>query len=185
MAASGARVNWQDKPLEDPGVLAARGRITAGLGDLLARGVVAGTAAGLVFLVVQMGYGVEFLHQAAVAPLLAMSTVFHNTDVPTATSNDVVVGLVTHLTLSMLFGIAFAALVPLLRVRIPLLFVGGAVAGFALYLFNFQVLGRIVFKFFTNPLGPPTGLEIFDHILFGVLLVPFFVGMARRYDAAN
>lgn len=88
------------------------------------------------------------------------------------------IGLVTHLTLSASFGVAFALLVPLLRDMRTL--VGGAVAfGVALYLINFQILGRTVFPWFQE--GPDHLFELVAHAGFGLLLVPFFIG--RRFTA--
>ncbi len=90
----------------------------AGLGDRVARGTVAGLFAGIVFLLAQMGWAVEQLGKPAVAPLLDMSTIFNNSDtMPVATAATMLIGLVTHLTLTMLFGIAFAFIAALLRSR--------------------------------------------------------------------
>lgn len=153
----------------------------AGLGDRLGRGVIAGTFAGVIFLFAQMGWAVENLDKPAVAPMLDMSTVFNNVDVPAATASNVVIGLVTHLVLSMLFGIAFAVIVPLLRTNLFVL-LGGVVFGVLLYVLNIQILGRIVFEWFTNPAGPPQVFELFIHGVFGVLLAPFFLGVGLRYS---
>jgi len=115
--------------------------------------VIAGIFAGVICLFAQMGWAVENLDKPAVAPMLDMSTVFNNVDVPAATAANVVIGLVTHLTLTMLFGIAFALIVPLLRTNL-LVLVGGLVFGVLLYVFNIQILGRLIFEWFTNPAGP-------------------------------
>jgi uncharacterized membrane protein YagU involved in acid resistance len=87
------------------------------------------------------------------------------------------IGLVTHLTLSATFGVAFALLVPLLR-NFRMLVVGAVVFGVALYLVNFQILGRTAFPWFQE--GPDQVFELFAHAGFGLLLVPFFLGRASR-----
>ncbi len=61
-----------------------------------------------------------------------------------------------------------------------LLALGGIGYGLLLYLVNFQVLGRIFFEWFTNPMGPPQGFEVLIHAVFGLLLVPFFLGPVVR-----
>lgn len=168
------------------GTVVAEGQapgIVAGLGQTFTRGVTAGLFAGLLFVLAQMGWAVERLEKPAVAPFLDMSTVFNNTDVPAVTPENVVIGLITHLSLSMVFGIVFALLfVPLLR-RTPLLIAGGLAFGLLLYVVNIQILGRFIFEWFTNPNGPPQIFEIFVHALFGLLLVPFFIGAAQRVRA--
>lgn len=147
------------------------------LGALLARGVVAGSAGGLVFLLLTMFYVVD-KGLPAVAPLLDISTIFHASAMPVISPENMFVGLVVHLTLSMAFGVGFALITPLLR-SYRLLFTAGPAYGLLLYLINFQVLGRTAFPWFTNPKGPNQTFEILDHALFGLLLVPFFLTLRR------
>jgi hypothetical protein len=45
---------------------------------------------------------------------------------------------------------------------------------------NFQILGNTIFEWFTNPQGPNQGFEVLIHAVFGLLLVPFFLGLADR-----
>jgi hypothetical protein len=52
----------------------------------------------------------------------------------------------------------------------------GIVYGLALYVVNFQILGRTAFPWFTDSMGPPQGFEVFIHAVFGLALVPFLVG---------
>jgi hypothetical protein len=151
------------------------------LGDLLARGAIAGFAAGLAFLLANMGYATT-QGKPAVAPLMDISTIFHGSDQPasmTPTSDMIATGLVTHTALSIVFGMVFALLVPFLR-NLLMLTVGGVVFGLAVYLVNFQVLGNTVFEWFTNPKGPDQWFELLIHGAFGLMLVPFFIGVGRR-----
>lgn len=145
------------------------------LGTLLARGAVAGSAGGLVFLLVTMFYVVD-KGLPAVAPLLDISTIFHGSDMPVISPENMFVGLVVHLTLSVAFGVGFALLTTMLR-SLRMLLVAGPAYGLLLYLVNFQILGRTAFPWFTNPHGPNQSFEIADHALFGLLLVPFFVNV--------
>ena len=151
----------------------------AELGDRVARGTVAGIAAGLVFLVANMLWATKS-DLPAVAPLVDISTIFNFDDVANPTTENMFIGLVTHLTLSATFGVAFALLVPLLRTaRIVAL---GAVAfGVALYVVNFQILGRTAFPWFQE--GPDQVFELVAHAGFGLLLVPFF--LSRRFTATR
>ena len=160
------------------------GVLGRGFGDLLARGAVAGLFSGFIFLLANMGWAVKG-DKPAVAPMIDISTIFHNQAMPKPVQagpfgvDNVVVGLVTHVTLSMLFGIAFALLAAaVLRERgAAVLAAAGLAYGLALYVVNFQVLGRIFAEWFTDPKGPPQGFELFIHGVFGLLLVPFFLGM--------
>jgi len=169
-----------------------RDDLDLGVGALLARGVLAGAFGGLVFLLGNMGWAVHN-HKPALAPLIDISTIFHGQDMPMPVAagpfgpDNAIVGLTTHLMLSTLFGIGFALLVTtVLRRRPPSLLVGAGIAyGLALYVVNFQILGRIFFKWFSNSNGPPQGFEVFIHLVFGLILVPFFLGALRRGRATS
>ncbi|MDK3254881.1 hypothetical protein [Blastococcus capsensis] len=145
--------------------------------QLLTRGVAAGLTGGQVFIVANMYFAFS---QGAppVAPFLAISTIFRFSDMPMMGPPEVIIGLVTHLTLSILFGIIFALIAPLLRSALALI-AGGLVYGLLLYVVNFQVFGRLLFPWFTNPQGPNQILELILHPLaFGLFLVPFFLAVA-------
>ncbi len=160
---------------------AAAGDGGDGLASLAARvnaGALGGIVAGLVFLLANMGWAVRG-DKPAVAPMIDISTIFRVAEMPQPTPENVVIGLVTHLTLSALFGIGFALLAGMLRN--PGVLAAGAVGyGLLLYVVNFQVLGRTLFPWFTNPMGPPQGFEVFIHAVYGLLLVPFVLGLAGR-----
>jgi hypothetical protein len=149
----------------------------AELGDRISRGTVAGMAAGLLFLVANMLWATKS-DLPAVAPLIDISTIFNFDDVANPTTENMFIGLVTHLTLSASFGVAFALLVPLLRTMRSLA-AGGVAFGVALYLVNFQILGRTAFPWFQE--GPDQLFELVAHAGFGLLLVPFFLD--RRFTA--
>lgn len=147
------------------------------LGGLLARGAISGFVAGMAFLLANMWFAVS-QGLPGIAPLYVMSTVFHASDAPVATNaTEAMLGLTMHIILSFGFGVGFALLlVPLLR-SVPALVVGALAYGLALWVLNFQILGRTVFPFFTDPKGPDQLFEAFIHpLIFGLLLVPFFLG---------
>lgn len=147
-----------------------------GLGERLTRGVVAGIAAGLVFLLLNMARATRS-DLPAVAPLLDIATIFNVAERPEATPDNISVGLVTHLTLSAAFGAAFALMTPFLHAPMRLA-AGGVLFGIALYVINFQILGRTAFPWFQE--GPDQAFELVAHAVFGLLLVPFFVGSPIR-----
>jgi predicted membrane-bound dolichyl-phosphate-mannose-protein mannosyltransferase len=149
--------------------------ITRDVGDRISIGTVAGVAAGLLFLLANMAWATKS-DLPAVAPLLDISTIFYFDDKPTASPENMAVGLITHLALSAGFGIAFAILTMRLR-NLQALIIGGLGFGLALYLVNFQILGRLVFEWFLE--GPDQWFEVVAHLGFGLLLVPFF--LSRRF----
>jgi len=147
----------------------------------LVRGALGGAFAGLLFLLANMWFA-DSQGMPAVAPMLDISTIFHFSDQPEVSPENVVIGLIVHLALSMAFGIAFALVVPLLTGARTL--VAGAVGfGIALYLFNFQVLGRLFFEWFQE--GPNQLFELFIHAVYGLLLVPFFASALRLGEATE
>jgi hypothetical protein len=155
------------------------------VGELFTRGAVAGISAGFVFLLANMAYATS-QGKPSLAPFMDISTIFHGTDKPasmTPTVDMLATGAVVHISLSIAFGIAFALLVgtfaPLLRNWLVLGAVG-VVYGLALYVVNFQIFGNTIFKWFTNPGGPDQGFEVFIHAAFGLMLVPFVLGVAQR-----
>lgn len=150
----------------------------------ITRGVVAGTAAGLLFLLANMWFAVSKGMPAA-APLYDISTIFHFAGKPDPSAENAIVGLITHLTLAAGFGVAMALLAPLLRSRAAL-WGGGLAFGVVLYLVNFQILGRVAFEWFQ--VGPNQTFELFAHAAYGLVLVPFllsFAGAEKRVPSAS
>lgn len=147
------------------------------LGAVLARGAVAGLAGGMLLRWPTCGTPTRTANRRS--PFLAISTIFHGTKMPVMSQPDVIAGLVLHLALSLLFGIVFAIGVVLLRLpqRRPLLLAAAVGCGLALYVVNFQIIGRAAFPFFVNPKGPNQIFELWIHpVAYGLLLVPFFLG---------
>jgi hypothetical protein len=154
------------------------------VGERFTRGAIAGLVAGLVFLIATMGY-VTTKGLPAVAPMIDISTIFHGQDRPVPNPDNVVVGLVLHLTLSVAYGVVFAVLVSVLPRRVLIVLAAGVAYGLLLYVVNFQIFGRTLFPWFTNPEGPDQGFEVFIHAVFGFLLGPFVVGRSEPEVVAD
>lgn len=157
--------------------------LTRDLDRRLVYGIVGGTFAGLLFLLANMWYA-DSQDLPAVAPLYDISTIFYFTDMPDPQPVNAAVGLVVHLTLAAAFGATLAVLAPVAR-GMKQLAALGAGFGLLLYVVNFQILGRIVFEWFQE--GPNQTFEVFAHLGYGLLLVPFlmrFAGAAQPAGAA-
>jgi len=137
----------------------------------IAYGVVGGTFAGLLFLLANMWYA-DSQGLPAVAPLYDISTIFYFADKPDPQPVNAAVGLIVHLTLSGAFGAALAALAKGAARLVGM----GAAFGLVLYLVNFQILGRVAFEWFQE--GPNQTFEVFAHLGYGLLVVPFLVRFA-------
>jgi hypothetical protein len=153
--------------------------LTTGADARLARGVVAGLAAGLLFLLANMWYA-DSQGMPAVAPLYDISTIFHFADKPQPVPENMAVGLTVHLTLSAAFGATFALLAPVVSGSTRLV-AAAAIFGLVLYVVNFQILGRLVFEWFQQ--GPNQTFEVFAHLGYGLLLAPFTIGYARPLES--
>jgi hypothetical protein len=164
-------------PLHAPARLPVR-FAAADTGGALTRGAIAGLVAGWAFLLANMWFAYSQGLPAG-APLAVIATVFYAAPAPTLTAASMLVGAVTHVALSLGFGMGFAVLllaVPALRKTVPLV-LAGLGYGLALWILNFQILGRTVFPFFTDPKGPDQLFEGLIHpLIFGLVLVPFFLG---------
>lgn len=146
-------------------------------------GAEGGLIAGLAFILADMGW--SRLHdEPATEPIHGVATVFNVSDKLEHTADSLAIGIFTHAWLAAFFGVVFALLLPALAARVrPLagggelrtLFVAGAVYGLGLYLVNYQVLGRLIFEWFNGPNRPDLAISVFIHLLYGVVLAPFFV----------
>lgn len=139
------------------------------------RGVVGGELAGAVFALATMWYvtgqGLE-----AKAPLLMMSTMTAGRDSMTSGSTSVAAGVLVHLTLSAMFGVLFALLVPRFRTNGTLL-LAGVVYGGVVYVVNFRLISPPFFPAFqdANP-----SFELLVHLLYGFVLSLIFLSRGVR-----
>jgi hypothetical protein len=158
------------------------------LGDLVTRGAAAGITAGFIFLLANMAYATT-QGKPSLAPFMDISTIFHGTDKPasmTPTLDMLATGAVVHITLSIAFGVVFALVIGVFAPKLGswlVLAAAGVLYGLALYVVNFQILGNTIFEWFTNPEGPNQSFEVFIHAVFGLLLVPFLLGLPDRLRA--
>jgi hypothetical protein len=168
---------------QDAATAHAKHRPPVPVDALLTRGVAAGLTGGLAFILVNM-FAAQSAGKPPIAPFLDISTIFRFSEMPItepmAVPTEVTLGIIVHLFNSVLFGIVFALIAPLLRSS-WLLVAGGLGYGLALYLVNFQVIGRLFFPWFVDPRGPNQLLELVVHPLaYGLVLVPFFLSVVRR-----
>jgi hypothetical protein len=187
---TGAAAATTERPIPDeaqlePRVVSGWAGLRWHLGDLVTRGAVAGITAGFIFLLANMAYATT-QGKPSLAPFMDISTIFHGTDRPasmTPTLDMLATGAIVHVSLSIAFGVVFALAVGVFAPQLgnSLVLAGaGVLYGLALYVVNFQILGNTVFEWFTNPEGPNQGFEVFIHAVFGLLLVPFLVGLPER-----
>ncbi len=166
---------------------ATRSRVKAlGFSDLLVVGTVAGLFAGFLFILANMWYA-PTQNLPATAPFNAIGTIFYRDAMPQLTPAYAIVGLITHFALSIAFGVTFALVVVPLLSNTRALIVGAIGYGLLLYVVNYQILGRLVFKFFdpSNPMGPDPTFAVFTHVvIFPLGLIPFFLTMVNRRGRA-
>ncbi len=75
--------------------------------------------------------------------------------------------------------LGFALIVPMLHGPRSVV-LGAIMFGVALYVINFQILGRLFFEWFQE--GPNQLFELFIHAVYGLLLVPFFASALQRQE---
>ncbi len=153
--------------------------------NLLTTGTVAGLAVGFPFILANMIYATSQSalpvpnapKLPALAPFFDIGTIFYFDDMPQLTNPSYpLAGLITHFSLSIVFGLIFALVVVPLLSNARLLVIGGVVYGGLLYIVNYQILGRVLFEWFdpSSPMGPNPWFGLITHLGFGLLLVPFF-----------
>ncbi len=152
--------------------------------SLLTTGAVAGLAVGFPFIVANMIYATSQSalpvpnapKLPAIAPFLDIGTIFYFDDMPQLMNPSYpLAGLITHFSLSIVFGLIFAVVVVPLLSSARLLLIGGVAFGL-LYIVNYQIIGRVLFEWFdpSSPMGPNPWFGLLTHLGFGLLLVPFF-----------
>lgn len=139
------------------------------------RGAIAGVVAGLVFLVLNMWYA-SSVGGSETQPLHLISTLLLGPEALGDGSNALL-GLVIHVGLSALFGIAFSFLAPLMRNN-GAIAAGGALFGLALYIINFGIIAQTTLTQFQAPNDP---VELMAHLIYGLILgMAFYSTGVRR-----
>ncbi len=159
--------------------------------NLLTTGAVAGLAVGFPFILANMIYATSQSalpvpnapKLPALAPFFDIGTTFYFDDMPQLMNPSYpLAGLITHFSLSIVFGLIFALVVVPLLGSVRLLLIGGIAFGGLLYIVNYQILGRVLFEWFdpSSPMGPNPWFGLLTHLGFGLLLVPFFMTTVSR-----
>ncbi len=159
--------------------------------NLLTTGAVAGLTVGFPFILANMIYATSQpaianvpggIKLPAIAPFLDIGTIFYFDEMPQTTPEYPFVGLITHFSLSIVFGLIFALVVVPLLSSARLLLIGGVAFGGVLYIVNYQILGRVLFEWFdpSTALGPNPWFGLLTHLGFGLLLVAFFLTTVSR-----
>ncbi len=153
-------------------------------GISIARAVVAGLVAGLVFLVVEMALVPTVGDGAMWGPPRMMGAIALGEGVlpPPATFDAaiVAVGMIVHFALSAVLGVIFALLAARLSLGRGALVALGALFGLAVYLVNFYGLTAI-FPWFAMARN---WITILAHLIFGAVLASWLVRGDRRLVTA-
>jgi hypothetical protein len=150
-----------------------------GVMSYVIRGAIGGLVAGAVFIGVTMWF-VSTMGNPAVAPFNLISSIVLGADALQNGSASVPLGVAVHVFNSLLFG----AILGLVASRLPndaTIAVAGLVFGLALYIVNFQIIGRFVLPQFQMPNQP---FEVFAHLTYGALTAPFVFHWSRRRETA-
>ncbi|MDP9403129.1 MAG: DUF1440 domain-containing protein [Actinomycetota bacterium] len=141
----------------------------------LARGAVAGAVAGGAFIAVTMWFATT-VGDPAKGPLMMISTIAKGNGAMAGGTADPTIGALVHLALSVVFGMLFGVIAPVLRTNAAVALAGTAY-GALLYLVNFKVIAPLLFPIFGMANQP---FELVVHIVFGVLVSFFFFSSGVR-----
>ncbi len=147
------------------------------------RGAAFGIVAGLIFLLAEM-IATSIHHELGLMPLRLFASIVMGSSALTRTDLGLifVVGIVVHLALSALFGLAYS----FLEARYLYRFdgqpgpqaVAGMIYGALLWIIDFQIIARISYPWF---LAAPQAVQLLLHMLaFGLPLGLLFAGLERR-----
>jgi hypothetical protein len=141
----------------------------------LARGAVAGAIAGGLFIAVTMWFATT-VGDPAKGPLMMISTIVKGDGAMAAGTADPAVGALVHLALSVVYGMIFGVVAPVLRTNAAVALAGTAY-GALLYVINFKLIAPVLFPIFGMANQP---FELVVHIVFGVLVSFFFFSTGVR-----
>ena len=156
----------------------ARIRVTEDttLSERMARGVVAGILAGVAFAAV-VGWNVTAGDISIRTPFLAISTIVLGDHALNTGEADFAIGVMVHLAISILYGMAFALISSLLRTNGTVALVG-ALYGAAIYVLDFRVFAPLWFQTFENF---DQSFQLLVHLLYGLVVsLAFYSSDVRR-----
>jgi hypothetical protein len=141
-------------------------------------GVLAGLAAGAVYLAAQVSLTALAHTGGAAEPLQRIAAILMGPDAapPPAELNFTVFGMamIIHFALAMVFGRLVSALV--WRRSVPVAIAIGAATGVALFALDFHLIAPVAFPWFEDSATLPT---IVDHALFGAFAAAVCVFLRR------
>ncbi len=151
-------------------------------------GIIGGIIGGIVFAMAEMIGGKIVSGSPLVMPLKVIASIPIG-DMPPkiATSTAIPVGLITHMVMSMIFGVIFAlivAYVPILRVSPIVTVVVASIYGLLLWLINFYVLAPAISRpwFKTAPKGQQF---IYHTFFFGTVFGLYLLAVMLRERSAT
>ncbi|GAA2379071.1 hypothetical protein GCM10010404_39270 [Nonomuraea africana] len=143
----------------------------------LTRGAIGGLVSGMVFAGATMWFSSTMPNGKAEMPLhMIASIVQGGKEAIMAGQTSVGVGLAVHAALSIVFGVVFGLVTPMLRTNGTVALVG-TVYGGLIYVVNFLILSPLLFPVFGDANQP---FELFAHLVFGTLLSFSFYGSGVR-----
>jgi uncharacterized membrane protein YagU involved in acid resistance len=146
------------------------------LSERMARGVVAGILAGVAFAAV-VGWNVTAGDISIRTPFLAISTIVLGDHALNTGEADFAIGVMVHLAISILYGMAFALISSLLRTNGTVALVG-ALYGAAIYVLDFRVFAPLWFQTFENF---DQSFQLLVHVLYGLVVsLAFYSSDVRR-----
>lgn len=159
----------------------SHGDISALLAQGAVGGVIAGAVMGMVEMVWAAAAGMGFWLPARMIASVPLGTM--PPEIPLSTA--IPVFLVTHMVLSMMFGLAFAALlalVPALRASAVATVVAASLFGLMLWLLNFYVIAPALDRpWFTD--AEPIQQFVAHTFAFGAVLGLYLVAVSRRDES--
>lgn len=146
-------------------------------------GVIGGVVAGIIFAIAEMIGGSVIDGAPFFMPLKAFASIPIGKEPPKiAWATAVPVGVISHLALSIIYGVIFALIVvylPMLRVSPVMIVIAASIYGLLLWLINFFVLaGAISRPWFKMA---PKGEQFVYHTFFyGTVLGLYLIAVMRR-----
>ncbi len=146
-------------------------------------GVIGGAIGGIIFAIAEMIGGSVIDGSPFFMPLKAFASIPIGKEPPKiAWATAVPVGVISHMVLSIIYGVIFALIIaylPMLRVSPVLLVVAASVYGFLLWLINFFVVAGAISRPWFK-MAPRGEQFVYHTIFYGTVLGLYLVAVMRR-----